>query len=102
MTGARLHRDFHQALIQACPSQRQKAMCLSLFDQAERYRRFSARHRQVARRKTAEHRRLMDATLARDADTAVALLEEHIRSTQRNLEASLARMKAPERHGVRG
>ena len=65
----------------------------SLFDQAERYRRFSARHRQVARRKSAEHRKLMEATLRRDSDTACALLAEHIRSTQRNVEAALRRMQ---------
>jgi DNA-binding GntR family transcriptional regulator len=89
-----LHRNFHQALIDACPSHRQKALCLSLFDQAERYRRYSARHRQVARRKTGEHRRLMEAALARNADTATVLLEDHIRNTQRNLESALARMPA--------
>lgn len=82
-----LHRDFHEALIAGCRSTRQKALCASLFDQAERYRRYTARHRRSARRKSTEHRRLMEATLARDSSTACALLAEHIRSTQRNLEA---------------
>lgn len=86
-----VHRAFHLALLAACPSERQRRFSASLFDQAERYRRFSARHRQVARRKSAEHRRLMDATLKRDADTACALLAEHIRSTQRNAESALRR-----------
>jgi len=84
-----LHRAFHLALIAACPSERQRAWSASLFDQAERYRRFSARHRKTARRKSDEHRRLMEATLRRDAATACALLEEHILSTQRNVEAAL-------------
>jgi len=86
---SQLHRDFHLAMIAACPSRRQLSWSASLFDQAERYRRFSARHRQAARRKTREHHKLMDATLRRDAETACALLAEHIRSTQRNVEAAL-------------
>ena len=45
--------------------------------------------RQTGRRKTNEHRRIMDATLRRDADTASALLGDHIRSTQRNVELAL-------------
>lgn len=84
-----LHRDFHLALLAACPSERQRLWSASLFDQAERYRRYSARHRRQARRKSSEHRRLMDATLKRDAETACALLREHILGTQRNVEAVL-------------
>ena len=85
-----LHRDFHAALLSACTSKRQLAWSASLFDQAERYRRFSGRFRKGARRKTTEHKRLMDAVLRRDAATACALLAEHIRGTQRNVEAALA------------
>lgn len=84
-----LHRDFHLALLAACPSERQRQWSASLFDQAERYRRFSARHRRQARRKSGEHKRLMEATLRRDVDTACALLREHILGTQRNVEAVL-------------
>ena len=86
------HRDFHQALLAACPSQRQLALSASLFDQAERYRQISGRHRQSLRRKNEEHRRLMQATLKRDADTACALLSEHMLSTQRNVVAALRKM----------
>src|SRR5688572_1531734 len=83
-----LHRDFHAALVAACPSQRQLAWSASLFDQAERYRRFSARFRKAARRKSTEHKKLMDATLRRDGDTACALLTEHIRGTLRNVQSA--------------
>jgi len=83
-----LHRDFHAALLAACPSQRQLAWSASLFDQAERYRRFSARHRKVARRKSTEHKKLMDATLRRDSATACALLADHIGGTLRNVESA--------------
>ena len=80
-----VHRAFHSALIAACASERQRRWSASLFDQVERYRRYSARHRQAARRKSNEHRKIMDATLRRDADTACMLLEEHILGTQRNV-----------------
>ena len=86
------HRDFHRALLAACPSQRQLALSASLFDQAERYRQISGRHRQSLRRKNEEHRRLMQAALKRDADTACMLLSEHMLSTQRNVVAALRKM----------
>jgi len=60
-----------------------------LFDQAERYRRFSGRYRKSLKRKSTEHKRLMDATLKRDAATACLLLKEHILGTQHNVEAIL-------------
>ncbi len=90
---SQLHRDFHMCLLAACPSERQRTLCASLFDQAERYRRFSARHRVTARSKHREHRRLLDAVLKGDVETASVLLAEHIRGTQRNVEAALQRME---------
>lgn len=91
---SRVHRDFHMCLLAACPSGRQLAWSASLFDQAERYRRFSARHRPTGRRKSDEHKRLMNATLKRDAATACALLEEHILGTQRNVQLALRKLSA--------
>jgi DNA-binding GntR family transcriptional regulator len=91
---SQVHREFHLSLLAACPSERQRTLCASLFDQAERYRRFSARHRVTAKSKHREHRRLLDAVLKHDIDTACALLAEHIRGTQRNVEAALQRMEA--------
>lgn len=84
-----LHRDFHMALVAACPSERQRHWSGSLFDQAERYRRYSARHRKTPRRKSSEHKKIMEATLKRDVETACALLQEHILGTQRSVEAVL-------------
>ncbi|HSV54359.1 MAG TPA: GntR family transcriptional regulator [Burkholderiaceae bacterium] len=84
-----LHKDFHLALIAACPSERQRSWSASLFDQAERYRRYSARHRNTARRKSNEHRKIMDATLKYEVDTACALLKEHILGTQHSVESVL-------------
>ncbi len=82
------HRDFHFALIAACPSERQRAWSMSLFDQAERYRHFAARNRTVSKKKGEEHRTLMKAVLRRDVDTATVLLAEHISSTQTNVLAA--------------
>jgi DNA-binding GntR family transcriptional regulator len=88
------HRGFHMGLLAGCPSKRQFALCASLFDQAERYRRFSARYRVVSRSKNREHKRLLKAVLERDADTACALLTEHVQVTQRNVDAALLRARS--------
>lgn len=92
-----LHREYHFSLLAACSSERQLAWSASLFDQAERYRRFSARHRKTSRRKSTEHKRLMEAALHRDSATACLLLEEHIRSTQRNVDIALRLVDGSER-----
>jgi GntR family transcriptional regulator, carbon starvation induced regulator len=84
------HRAYHCALLAACSSQRQLTLSTSLFDQAERYRQFSARNRLVLKRKDEEHKTLLNAVLNRDANQAVALLAEHIESTQRNVLAAFA------------
>jgi DNA-binding GntR family transcriptional regulator len=88
------HRDFHMSLLAACPSKRQFALSESLFDQAERYRRFSARYRVTSRAKNREHKRLLKAALDREADTACDLLTEHVQATQRNVDAALLRARA--------
>jgi GntR family carbon starvation induced transcriptional regulator len=89
------HRDFHFALIAACPSERQLAWSMSLFDQAERYRHFAARNRTVSKKKDSEHRALMNAVVRRDAKTATLLLSEHIASTQTNVMAAFKRQAKP-------
>lgn len=86
-----LHKDFHMALLAACTSVRQRTWSESLFDQAERYRRFSARHRTTSRRKSDEHRQLMEAVIGRHTEQACALLTEHVQSTLRNVESALQR-----------
>lgn len=84
-----LHRDFHAALVAACPSDRQLSWSLSLFDQAERYRRYSARYRKAPRRKLNEHKKIMEAAIRRDTKMACNLLREHILGTQRSVESVL-------------
>jgi GntR family transcriptional regulator, carbon starvation induced regulator len=83
------HKEFHTALIAAAASPRLLAICSSLFDESERYRRSTAAaiNRTLVRDTSAEHRRLMDAALARDVERSVALLCKHISLTaKRTLE----------------
>ncbi len=90
---ARRHREFHFALLAGCGSARLMRLAESGFLQAERFRRFSARFRQREKDKHAEHKRLMDASLARDADAAVRLQRKHIVDTAKNVADALAVMQ---------
>ncbi len=92
------HRGFHLTIYAGCSSPLLKAMVESLFDQAERYRRFSARFRKAKRAKGAEHQRIVDAVVARDLDKATGLVQNHIRSTERNVTESLLAMDKSAAH----
>jgi DNA-binding GntR family transcriptional regulator len=83
------HKEFHMALLSACGSPRLLQWCVILFDQAERYRQFSARNRKTNRRKSSEHKRIMDAVLKRDVPVARELLSDHMSSTEHNVLAAL-------------
>jgi DNA-binding GntR family transcriptional regulator len=75
------HADFHAALLSACGSKILTEFCRSLYERADRYRRFSISVEAGARDVNAEHRAILDAALARDAQRACALLAEHYRNT---------------------
>jgi GntR family transcriptional regulator, carbon starvation induced regulator len=89
------HRDFHFALMSGCESPLMLRVAGTLFDQAERYRRFSARHRMRSRSQKSEHQALMDAALARKKSQAIALLREHITTTAENVTAALTKVELP-------
>lgn len=72
------NRDFHHALIAACPSPWLHRLNALLYQQSERYRRMVVARRTVPRDVHAEHKGILDATLARDAARACGLLGEHI------------------------
>jgi GntR family transcriptional regulator, carbon starvation induced regulator len=83
------HRRFHLSLYAACSSPLLLELADVLFDNAERYRRWSARYRQAPRRKNDEHQQLLAAVLARDAERAVELLRRHIGRTEKLVVAAL-------------
>lgn len=72
------HFNFHAALIKACDSRYLYDYWERLFIAATRYRRWSAVNFPMERDVEDEHRAIMDATLARDADQAVALMRDHM------------------------
>ncbi|WP_065950708.1 GntR family transcriptional regulator [Pseudomonas sp. 37 R 15] len=77
------HRAFHLSTYSACTSPLLLEMVEGLFDQAERFRIFSARNRNVNRAKSSEHENLYNAVLSRDGSKATELLTNHIRSTEK-------------------
>ncbi|MGA9764929.1 MAG: FCD domain-containing protein [Rhodomicrobium sp.] len=75
------NRDFHRALLAACPSRWLHHMHSILFQQSERYRRISLTHREISRDVHAEHAALLDAVLARDVERACRVASDHIDRT---------------------
>lgn len=82
------HRRFHDALVAACPSPWLLRFRRTLFDQARRYRGLSMKQSGTPGR-LVQHRKIMDAALARDVPAACALVEAHIRDTSKNILESL-------------
>jgi DNA-binding GntR family transcriptional regulator len=93
------HRQFHDALISACPSRWNLQFCRTLFHQFGRYRRVVlARYwsNTPTRSKIdAEHERLVKAVLARDADAAARLLATHYGNSANRIVAEFERLHGP-------
>jgi len=75
------NREFHEALIAACPSRWLHHFYSLLYQQSERYRRMAITKRTIPRDVHAEHRAIFDATLARDVELALKLTTDHIERT---------------------
>jgi DNA-binding GntR family transcriptional regulator len=84
------NREFHQALIAACPSRWLHYINGILYQQSERYRRIAVTRRNVPRDVHAEHQAILDATLARDVELACKLTAEHIERTLTVLRSVMA------------
>jgi GntR family transcriptional regulator, carbon starvation induced regulator len=84
------HRTFHLTLYRGTSSPLLLRYSSSLFDLADRYRRYSATARTTPRAKRTEHRQILDAVLERNVDVSVALLRRHIEATERNVAEALA------------
>lgn len=77
----RRHRAFHLALISAAPSEWTRFFLEMTYQQYERYRHMFlavAEEFYKDRDADAEHAAILDAVLARDADLAATLIEEHL------------------------
>lgn len=73
------NRDFHAALISACPSQWLLQFQSIMYQQSQRYRMLSLVERTIPRDETfQEHRMILEATLDRDVPRATGLLGRHI------------------------
>ena len=75
------HKEFHEALLSACGSPRLFTFVQTLADQSSRYRRLAAKYSNQPRADNREHKKIMDAVLARDKDKAASLLVAHLRKT---------------------
>ncbi len=79
----KLHRAFHMALVGHCGSRWLVSFCEQLYDQAYRYRQLAVKRAYKLRDELAEHRAILDAIVAADADSACAALEAHYTRTTR-------------------
>jgi len=76
------HRRFHATLVAACTSRWMSRFRATLHDQFERYCRISMALRHTTKAKDRNsHRALAEAMLARDADRACDIMNEHIWGT---------------------
>ena len=75
------HAGFHQALVAACGSAKLLQIRAQLYEQLERYRRFSGPIDNFQRDVAAEHQRIFDAALARDVGAATSAITDHLRKT---------------------
>ena len=84
------HRDFHSALIAACPSSYLLNFCEQLYELAVRYRNVASLVAYPERKIEDEHNQIAQAALARDAESAASLLVDHYRKTGEFLYQRLA------------
>jgi DNA-binding GntR family transcriptional regulator len=87
------NREFHDALVGACQSRQTMVFRAQLYDLSDRYRRLSVQHGLGGRDFDAEHQRITDAALARDADAAITFTAEHFVETTRVILAGEGRGK---------
>lgn len=76
------HRRFHEALIAGCGSDWTLRLCRLLYDKSERYRNVAERKaRSNARDVSVEHQKMLDAAMARDAETLCQTIDKHFWET---------------------
>lgn len=82
------HQAFHAALIAACPSRWLIDFSNMLHDCADRYRNLNAVANTGVRDVPGEHRAIFEATVERNAERAIRLLNEHLTITTTTLLAN--------------
>lgn len=75
------HTTFHSALAAGCDSPWMLTLRAMLYAQSERYRHLSVVLARENRNVDAEHEAILNACLARDADRACTLIEDHLQRT---------------------
>ena len=73
------HQAFHEALVSACGSPRLLQLRRQLFDHFMRYQRIAPRHVSRSAMHDTEHKKLLNAAVARDTKKCEALVRAHIR-----------------------
>lgn len=86
------HTAFHEALVSACSSAWLLTLRRLLYAQHERYRWLSRPLARVERDLDTEHRDIAQAAVARNVELTVALMDEHLRTTARIIEAGAREM----------
>lgn len=81
---------FHEAIYQMAGNSRLKQMLSLLGEQVMRYRTMTLSHKPRMRKALEEHRRIVEAIAARDAQRAARLAREHIESAEHALMALMA------------
>ncbi|GLU37346.1 GntR family transcriptional regulator [Pseudomonas sp. NBRC 100443] len=80
-----VHRHYHEALVAACDNPWLLRIRAMLYAQSERYRLLSLPLAKTRRNTDKEHRAILDAALARDADQAIELIKQHLQRTSQIL-----------------
>lgn len=73
------HQAFHEALVSACGSPRLLHLRRQLFDQFMRYHRIAPKHVWRSAIHDTDHKKILDAAIARDTEKCRALMRSHIK-----------------------
>ena len=85
------NQEYHSALISACPSPWLLQFQSIMYNQSQRYRMLSLVEQAIPRDETfVEHKRILEATLARDVPRATEQLHNHILKAAENSSAGFA------------
>lgn len=84
------HREFHEKLVEPCRNTWLFRLRSMMFDQLDRYRfvtKMTPTKGKLSR--ASEHKRIMDAVIARETETACRLLKDHVEQTAARAEKLL-------------